>query len=546
LSTLGRASPVRHTGQAGIRGPAASTLLGVLAIAAVSLLLRTYQLGARSLWLDEAISLWEARQPLTQLPAILARFDEHPPLYFALLHAWRVGGESEVWLRLLSVLFSTLAVVVAALLGHALVGRGAALLAALLVGLSPAQVHHAQDARMYALVCLLGLGMTYAAVMALDSRTATRLPPWSVVWGVLTALLAATSHSALLLGATLPGAALTGLALGRSMRGLRAVLVAMAVALALWAPVAGILLQQVGTVGQRFWIPPPTLEFVRSVVLEATLGQVPPPSQIQLSDPIAITSVADVPLWLIALPRAEPLRQVSLFINRWQEWLYLGLLALLAYGTFAVWRRAGIVAALVIGGAVLLPPLGLAVVSLAKPLLIARAIAASASVGLVLAAVACVALPRVARPVVVSLLLVWELLALGQHWWYAGGEDWQGTAAQLVQQSRPGELVLINSRWAQLALEYYLDKDSPSRLVLRGVPVDYSAQGKPEPTVTRDDEPLLRRLTEGQDRVWLVLSHDDDADPEKITRKTLEATFKCFDVKSRPGVTLILFERCSG
>jgi hypothetical protein len=325
--------------------------------------------------------------------------------------------------------------------------------------------------------------------------------------------------------------------------------------LVLWLPVAGVLLQQVGTVGQRFWIPKPTLDFVRSVVLESTVGQVPPPGQIQLSDPIQIQSIQDVALGLIALPRAEPLRQVSLLINRWQEQLYPGLLVLLAFGVYAAWRRAGPNGAFLLGGGAFLPPITLAVVSLAKPLLIARAVIASASLALVLAAVACMALPRVLRPFVAGFVVIWQLLALGQNWWYSGSEAWEATAAQLTAQHRPGDLVLITSRWTQLPLDYYRERyllaeagggSSEAQLFpVQGLPVGYAEQGKPEPVMTDTDVPRLLTITAGRDRVWLVLSHDDDSDPDKVTRRTLEIVFKCFDVQSRPGVTLILFERCA-
>ncbi len=207
-----------------------AALAGTLALA---LALRLHELGRRSLWLDEAISLWLARLPWADLLPTLATHDESPPLYFALLHLWRAWGENEAALRLLSVLASVCAVALGAALGTALGGRGAGLLAALCLALSPVQVHHGQEARMYALVSALTLGVTWGAVRLLErarrsplrgtsapyrvagvaggggqpDRAASRLRG-AVAWGLLLACLAATHYTAGLAGA---GAALGAL-----------------------------------------------------------------------------------------------------------------------------------------------------------------------------------------------------------------------------------------------------------------------------------------------------------------------------------------------
>ena len=58
------------------------------------------------------------------------------------------------------------------------------------------------------------------------------------------------------------------------------------------------------------------------------------------------------------------------------------------------------------------------------------------------------------------------------------------------------------------------------------------------------DLPRLRGLTAGRDRVWLVLSHSFDTDPQGLTRRALEAEFPCFEVWPYQGVALHLFTRC--
>jgi hypothetical protein len=61
------------------------------ALLAVTLLgggLRLGALDAKTVWLDEAFSLWMANHELPALFAWLIRIDHHPPLYYMLLHIW--------------------------------------------------------------------------------------------------------------------------------------------------------------------------------------------------------------------------------------------------------------------------------------------------------------------------------------------------------------------------------------------------------------------------------------------------------------------------
>ncbi|MBN1656867.1 MAG: glycosyltransferase family 39 protein, partial [Anaerolineae bacterium] len=136
----------------------------LLAVIVVGGLVRAHQLGDKSLWIDEAFSVWMGRQPVPELLSWLVRIDQHPPLYYLLLHIWMHIGEglghmttpkaSAAWVRALSALCSTLNIAVLYALGRRLAGRKVGLLAALILALSPFHVHLAQEARMYALLCL--------------------------------------------------------------------------------------------------------------------------------------------------------------------------------------------------------------------------------------------------------------------------------------------------------------------------------------------------------------------------------------------------------
>ena len=80
----------------------------IWALTLIGLLLRVYGLNDESLWLDEAISADVGMLPINELFDFVKSRDVHPPLYYILLHYWiLLFGNSEVALRLPSVLFST-------------------------------------------------------------------------------------------------------------------------------------------------------------------------------------------------------------------------------------------------------------------------------------------------------------------------------------------------------------------------------------------------------------------------------------------------------
>ncbi|UCC62484.1 MAG: glycosyltransferase family 39 protein [Anaerolineae bacterium] len=144
-------------------------LLAVLVVLCLaSFGLRVYRLGDKSVWWDEGLAAWAARQS----PAAIARWtaaDVHPPLYFWTLHFWRLGsGDSEFGLRLLSAAVGVLTVAVTYRLGRAVGGVRAGLLAALLVAISRFDIWWSQEMRMYALAALLAALSLWAALCFWD------------------------------------------------------------------------------------------------------------------------------------------------------------------------------------------------------------------------------------------------------------------------------------------------------------------------------------------------------------------------------------------
>ena len=144
----------------------APTLILLLAAA-----LRFYRLAGQSLWSDKGNSVALAQAGLAEITARTA-LDIHPPLYYWLLHFWiHLFGQSEVAVRSLSAVAAVLLVGIIYQLGARLFDRRAGLMAAFVAAVSPFQVYYAQEARMYALLALLGALTVWATVEWMATRS---------------------------------------------------------------------------------------------------------------------------------------------------------------------------------------------------------------------------------------------------------------------------------------------------------------------------------------------------------------------------------------
>jgi uncharacterized membrane protein len=116
----------------------------------------------------------------------VARDENHPPLYFLLLRAWRSAvGDSAVAVRSLSVLASLVAVGLMMAAGTEAFGPAAGLWAGLLMAVATPQLREAQDARAY-----MPLTAVAAWAMLLLVRIDRRGPTWPRAVALTVALLA--------------------------------------------------------------------------------------------------------------------------------------------------------------------------------------------------------------------------------------------------------------------------------------------------------------------------------------------------------------------
>ena len=146
----------------GRRAPTATAwaLIGLLLL---GLAIRVQRLDFQPLWWDEGYSVWFSTHAVRDMIALTAR-DIHPPLYYALLHAWiALFGPAPISLRLFSVFASLPAIALIYVAARRLLPQARpaitspALVAALLVAFNPFHLYYSQEIRMYGLVGTLAL-----------------------------------------------------------------------------------------------------------------------------------------------------------------------------------------------------------------------------------------------------------------------------------------------------------------------------------------------------------------------------------------------------
>jgi hypothetical protein len=493
--------------------------VAVAAVTALALGLRFGGIGTKSLWLDEAFSTWIANLPLDQLWSTTLRIDTHPPLYYTLLHFWISPQSGEVALRSLSALFEVATVPVVFLIGRAVgatIDRGRlGLLVALLQAVSPLHVWYAQQGRMYgmqtffaavALLCMVQLlvgqrsrgavllswaGFVVATVLTMLSQNTGVLLPVAaavLVGGAAVHALrqrraradpARTAPIGRFMWEADPGRTVPlgrREPVGRAAVDLRLWLLGLGAIAVLWLPWLPGFLEQSGRVDADFWIPAPSPQRVLDHVRDLVSAWAPAGTQIPLL--VAAVALVGAAGWVLR-------RRPALF------WLLLLL--------------------------VVVPVVGELLVSARRPIFYSQTLVWTSVPLVVLLGVGLTALrSRVLIAVGVAALLAVNVVSLVGYYRAAGTEDWRGAAALLAAEARPGDLVLFDAGWTQIAFGYYYRSTGGPPIETHGLPVDPFERGVLEPKMAATDLPHLDQLTAGRQRVWLVLSHDAYTDPDRI------------------------------
>lgn len=451
-----------------------------IALTALALLLRLYDLGSESIWLDEGASIRSGSLPVSTIltqPGSAA----HPPLYRLVLHGWMsLSGRSENAVRLPSALLGALAVPLLLYTGRLLLGPGAAILAASLLCVSPLHVRYSQEATSYALFVLLSL-----LSMLFYVRWTRERWPLDTVGQAAASTLLLYAHAAgffvvlaqwLHAFAAPAGERPWDHARGRVWLGLQAV------ALALYVPWLEVIGSQARQFHGAFWVPRPTPSTLAGTLLDF-VGDVP----------AAACALALAALWLFSLRRrertdepGEPMshpspRAGSLLV------LWFAVPLLLPYLLSLVWTPVFLTRTTL--------PASLALYLLA---------------GLALTRIG--SLPRLA---LFAALVVLSLLNLVGYYSRTNNERWREAVAYIERNAAPGDLVLVHSGFCKPNVyDYYARRGD---LVVEPFP----------PNALQVDEAQMRALEPelaGRERVWLVISHSTDG--RELLRHDLARRFR--------------------
>ena len=474
------------------------TLILLLAIG-----LRMYNLSGESLWLDEGQSYASASLPFGEMLDAVSQ-DVHPPLYFAVLHgSLRVFGETEFGMRLPSVAFSTLAVLLVFPVTRLLRGRETAIVAMLLTAFAIFQIRYAQEARMYSLLacasllsCWCFLRLYRRQVDMLDMLAyilSTTLLLYSHVYGIF--ILVAQNLYALLIFVRQPERSPVSFWKWAGLQTLTGLL---------FLPWLGILLSQVDRVQGGFWV-----------------------QEVGLIDLI---------------------RTFKVYAGTWQAlWISVGLLGALLLGTL-LWRRdtaaaddAPDVDSLSFLLFWLLTPIVLPFLlsQFLQPIYVTRYTIGASFAWYILVACGITALPRPwVRYCVLAALIITASLATPRFYQDYTKLDWRSLAAYVDANATDTDIVLFHKFNLERPFNFYTRRDDlKKRLAAPQGGHHYSGE-------QHGDADAVRELVREHDRIWLVLGYTSNtAMSAKELRSVLGELYTLKHDQRYQHVSLLLFEK---
>jgi len=467
--------------------------------------LTLFHLGHKSLWLDEGYSIGHARMPWDQFWTILTQREPNGALHSLLLFPLIRISDAEWWLRLPSAIAATATVPLLYLLLARLFDRRVAALGAALMALNAFSLQFAQEARAYALVMCLGTASTMLFVAFVQDQ---RRGQWWA-WVAVSALLPyAHLFGWLILGVQAAGALLRMGALTRPTRRL----VTGFATIGLLASAVGVMVMTGDEGGQAEGIP--GVSVVRFVGIYArVIG----------NGGVALLAIVGL-VWLATIVvigrELLPLRP---FRPNERQWGFLTLL---------LW--------------LLLPVVGIALVSPIQPLFGARyfVILVPAAVGFTALGLLTLPAPWMRRTATALVLAVVAMAAVG---WYVRppADDIRAGAQTISAAVEPGDVVVFLPWFVELPFDAYAVRDRAIEEQLQPVwPSATWGTFLPDYRDHPTDEDIA--TVSDHDRVWLVVRDDRQPDDDRDLEAYLEQLLLDHREVERvdlDGIDVVLFER---
>ncbi|MFA6357365.1 MAG: glycosyltransferase family 39 protein [Candidatus Omnitrophota bacterium] len=140
----------------------------IFLIVILGFFLRVYKLSQFGLWYDEADSILSAISPSHIIDMLTA--GRVLIIHNLFVNVWKFIGIDEFTLRLSSVIFGILSVIVIYKLGVLIFDRRSALLSAFLLSISPFNIYYSQELRPYSMIVFFTLCATYYFIKGLNDK----------------------------------------------------------------------------------------------------------------------------------------------------------------------------------------------------------------------------------------------------------------------------------------------------------------------------------------------------------------------------------------
>ena len=527
----------------------------VIIITLIGGLLRVLLLGSKGMWLDETFSVWLANHSVVDMLQWIVKIDQHPPLYYLLLHYWiALNGDTPYYVRLLSALFGTGTIPIIYLIGKRMSGVVVGLAAAVFLALSLFNIYFAQETRMYTFLTFNAAVAIYALVRLLtDSRSVrpigSQFREYLHAWRTSGPVEPDTEGEFSYKDET------------RNQTGWRAWIFRHR-----WLPIQTIetdlawvafIVFSAATMlshNTAVFFPLATNIFVLGLMLFQRIKKSGSPPAFQapsfgnwvkaqigiflLWSPWILAFIQQAsrvyqefwipkPAWDTVTQTLRTLLNASAPSQASQVMMWI-LCAVLCFGL--VYYRKKLSIFLFLAALFAIPFLGELIVSIRRPIFYDRTLIwITIPLFLLLAAGIAQLRFRLLMIVVLGILGTNYLFSAGDYYRFMQKEDWSTAAGYVANFAEKDDLVLFNSNFVEIPFDYYFKpyEDQYSIQVEKhGVPLDLFDSGILEPKMTENDIPRLISLLRGHNRVWLVYSHDSYTDPMGLIPQTLASQMK--------------------
>lgn len=476
----------------------------VLVPVTVAALVAFLFIGRKSFWGDEAFSVALAGSDWGAFWHVLSERQANMGVYYLLLKAWTaVAGDGEAAARSLSALAAVAAVGVVYVLASRLFGRFVGVVSGVALALNAFLARYAQEARGYTLALLGGALATLAFVGLIEAPRSRR------IWFAYVVLASAALYCHFFVAFVLL-AHLATLPFVEDSRARRRVLEAAAAVAVLASPL--VLFALFRDEGQVELIPGVTPYRIVSALGALSGGTV--------ATLVVFCGLAAAAIAAIVRSRGE---------DRAHLWPY----------------------ALVIAWLVV-PLVGAALLSLAKPLFLARYLIVMLPPLAILIALGAQALrPRWAAA---ALALAFAASVHGLAGWYPGEEkeglDFRSAADRIAERGSPSDGIAFYRPSRRLPIEYYLRREG----VIGRAPTpvfpaatwgdydlieDYELRRPPSSTWAS----LVARAAARHERIWLVQTGSDLYEDERVAlERALEAAYERREEHDHGDLQVVLFQ----